>query len=69
MLGLREYDPEAVQGAVLTLRELERQIELYRSRSAADRRQIVGLQPKRAEVILAGACIVRTILGKLRRTS
>ena len=30
MLGFREYDPEAVQGAVLTLRELERQIELYR---------------------------------------
>ena len=67
MLGLREYDPEAVQGAVLTLREVERQIELYRSRSAEDRRQIVGLQPKRAEVILAGACIVRTILRKLRK--
>ena len=26
---------------------------------------IVGLQPKRAEVILAGACIVRTIMDKL----
>jgi exopolyphosphatase/guanosine-5'-triphosphate,3'-diphosphate pyrophosphatase len=67
MLGLREYDPEAVQGAVLTLREVERQIELYRSRSAEERRQIVGLQPERAEVILAGACIVRTILRKLRK--
>jgi exopolyphosphatase/guanosine-5'-triphosphate,3'-diphosphate pyrophosphatase len=67
MLGLREYDPDAVQGAALTLREVERQIELYRSRSAEDRRRIVGLQPKRAEVILAGACIVRTILRKLRK--
>ena len=67
MLGLREYDPDAVQGAVLTLREVERQIELYRSRSAEERRRIVGLQPKRAEVILAGACIVRTILHKLRK--
>ena len=27
--------------------------------------RIVGLQPKRAEVILAGACIVRTIMDKL----
>ena len=26
---------------------------------------IVGLQPKRAEVILAGACIVRTVMDKL----
>ena len=28
-----------------------------------------GLQPKRAEVILAGACIVRTVLDKLGRDS
>ena len=30
-----------------------------------ERRDIVGLQPKRAEVILAGACIVRSVLSKL----
>ena len=30
-----------------------------------ERRTIVGLQPKRAEVILAGACIVRTVMDKL----
>jgi exopolyphosphatase/guanosine-5'-triphosphate,3'-diphosphate pyrophosphatase len=67
MLGLRDYDPDAVQGATLALREVERQIELYRSRSAEERRRIVGLQPNRAEVILAGACIVRTIMRKLRK--
>jgi exopolyphosphatase/guanosine-5'-triphosphate,3'-diphosphate pyrophosphatase len=66
-LGLREYDPDAVQGALLGLGEVERQIELYRSRSAEERRRIVGLQPERAEVILAGACIVRAILLLLRR--
>ena len=47
--------------------EIERQIELYRSRTAEQRREIVGLQPARAEVILAGACIVRTVLDKLQR--
>ena len=49
--------------------EVDRQIERYRGLSAEARRQIVGLQPKRAEVILAGACIVRTIMDKLKSTS
>jgi exopolyphosphatase/guanosine-5'-triphosphate,3'-diphosphate pyrophosphatase len=52
---------------VLSRAEVERQIELYRSRDVEARRQIVGLQPKRADVILAGACVVRTVLDKLGR--
>jgi exopolyphosphatase / guanosine-5'-triphosphate,3'-diphosphate pyrophosphatase len=64
-LGLATYDPELVQGAVLDQAEIDRQIELYRSRDTEARRVIVGLQPKRAEVILAGACIVRTVMDKL----
>jgi exopolyphosphatase/guanosine-5'-triphosphate,3'-diphosphate pyrophosphatase len=63
--GLATYDPDVVHGTVLDLAEIDRQIELYRTRGADDRRGIPGLQPKRAEVILAGACIVRTILTKL----
>jgi exopolyphosphatase/guanosine-5'-triphosphate,3'-diphosphate pyrophosphatase len=62
---LTQYDPEVVQGTVLDRAEIDRQIELYRSRDADARRAIVGLQPKRAEVILAGACIVRTVMEKL----
>ena len=64
-LGLDPYDPDAVQGAVLERADIDRQIELYRSRDAEGRRAIVGLQPKRADVILAGACIVRTVMEKL----
>jgi exopolyphosphatase/guanosine-5'-triphosphate,3'-diphosphate pyrophosphatase len=64
-LALATYDPDLVQGAVLDRAEIDRQIELYRTRDAERRRQIVGLQPKRAEVILAGACIVRTVMDKL----
>jgi exopolyphosphatase/guanosine-5'-triphosphate,3'-diphosphate pyrophosphatase len=63
--GLATYDPSVVQGTVLDRAEIDRQIELYRSREADARRGIVGLQPKRAEVILAGACIVRTVMEKL----
>ncbi len=54
-----------VQGAVLDRAEIDRQIELFRTRTSEQRRSIVGLQPKRADVILAGACIVRTVLAKL----
>ena len=64
-LAMDTYDPDAVQGHVLDKAEIERQIELYRSQGAEERRSIVGLQPSRAEVILAGACIVRTVMDKL----
>ena len=63
--GLATYDPDVVQGTVLDRREIDRQIDLYRTRTAEQRQAIVGLQPARAEVILAGACIVRTVLTLL----
>jgi exopolyphosphatase / guanosine-5'-triphosphate,3'-diphosphate pyrophosphatase len=62
---LAAYDPDVVQGTVLDRAEIDRQIDLYKSRTAEQPRGIVGLQPARAEVILAGACIVRTVLDKL----
>ncbi len=64
-LGLPAYDAKLIQGAILDRSEVDRQIEMYRSRDANERRSIVGLQPKRAELILAGACIVRTVMDKL----
>jgi exopolyphosphatase/guanosine-5'-triphosphate,3'-diphosphate pyrophosphatase len=67
--GLATYDPDVVRGTVLDDAEIDRQIELYRTRNADERRAIVGLQPGRAKIILAGAGIVRTVLTKLGRTS
>ncbi len=66
--GLVRYDPAIIQGAVLDAAEIDRQIETYRSREAEARRMVTGLQPQRAEVILAGACIVRAVMAKLGRT-
>ena len=68
-LGLERYEPGRVRGLELEAAEVDRQIELYRTRDAEQRRSIRGLQPKRAEVILAGACIVRTVLAALGRDS
>ena len=66
---LSKYDPDVIQGSKIDRDEVERQVAQYRVLSAEDRRQIVGLQPKRAEVILAGACIVKTIMDKLKCSS
>ena len=62
---LVRYDSTIVQGAVLDRAEIDRQIELYRLMDADARRAIIGLQPKRADVILAGACIIRVVMEKL----
>ena len=62
---LATYDPDVVQGTILERDEIDRQIEMYRTKDAEARRSIVGLQPKRADVILAGCCIVRTVMEKL----
>ena len=67
--GLAVYDPDVVQGTILDRAEIERQVELYRTRDFETRRAIIDLQPKRADIILAGACIVLTVLDKLDRES
>jgi exopolyphosphatase / guanosine-5'-triphosphate,3'-diphosphate pyrophosphatase len=69
LLGLATYDPDVVQGTVLSRAAVDRQIELLRTCDVEARRQIVGLQPKRADVILAGACVVRTVMDKLGKDS
>ena len=62
---LVRYDPDIVHMTVLDRVDLDREIELFRTTDTEARRRIVGLQPGRAEVILAGACIVRTVMDKL----
>jgi exopolyphosphatase / guanosine-5'-triphosphate,3'-diphosphate pyrophosphatase len=66
---LAVYDPTIIQGTVLDRETVDREIEQFRTRDADARRTIVGLQPARAEVILAGACIVRTVMDKLGQLS
>jgi exopolyphosphatase/guanosine-5'-triphosphate,3'-diphosphate pyrophosphatase len=69
-LALAPYDPDVVQGAVVSRGEVERQIDLYRSMSHEERRdRVVGLQANRAPVILAGALIVATVMEKLGKDS
>jgi len=67
--GMKKYDPDKVQGAVLTKEEVSNQIEIYLSKTVEERKSIIGLQPKRAETILAGATILYAILERIKKDS
>ena len=59
---LESYDPTVIQGSILTLEDVAAQIKDYASKTLEERRAIIGLQPKRADVILAGACILEAVM-------
>ncbi|MBN2576058.1 MAG: Ppx/GppA family phosphatase [Deltaproteobacteria bacterium] len=65
-LGLASYDPARVHGHRLALAALEREIARLRASTQAERERMAGLDPKRADVILAGACILRQIVVAAR---
>ena len=60
-----KYDPDVIQGSTLTRADVDGQIADYAARTVEQRRELPGLQPKRADVILAGACILKDILTRL----
>lgn len=64
--GLERYSHSEVHGSRLSRQEVERQVELYRSRTLAERKQIPGLEPKRADVIFAGALLILRIMAFFR---
>lgn len=60
-----KYDPAVIQGSTLTVEDVDAQIAEYSSRTIEERKELPGLQPKRADVILAGSCILKVILTRL----
>ena len=56
--GLDRYDPNVIHGSALTREEIMRQTALYAKCTDEERREIKGLSPKRADIILGGACII-----------
>ncbi len=61
--GLRHYSHSEVHGSRLRRAEIERQAALYQAKTVAERKQIAGLEPMRADVILAGALLIERILN------
>jgi exopolyphosphatase / guanosine-5'-triphosphate,3'-diphosphate pyrophosphatase len=61
--GLDPYDPDRVEGHVLTDAECRRILELLASKPLAQRRKVRGLHPDRAPTIVAGALILLEALA------
>ena len=59
------YKPDVIHGSKLSLEDIETQVQDFTKKTIEERRRTVGLQPKRADVILAGSCILRAILKLL----
>ena len=60
------YEPDRVHGYRLTAAEVGRLLETARRLPLAERRRLPGLQPERADVIIAGTLVVRHVLASLR---
>lgn len=65
-LGLPHAGTQEIHGFRLTIREIQRQINLFSSLPLADRQAIPGLHPQRADVIAVGAQILLALLERFR---
>ena len=64
-LGLVDYDPLRVHGHKLGDRAVKAQLERLAALPLAKRRELPGLDPERAPVIIAGAVILREVMHHL----
>jgi exopolyphosphatase / guanosine-5'-triphosphate,3'-diphosphate pyrophosphatase len=60
---LATYSHAAIQGSRITARQVRAQLSSLQMKTIAQRKEIIGLDPKRAEVIFAGACLIERILS------
>lgn len=60
---MKIYKPWAVHGAYLKKERLEKLVELLATKTIAERQELPGLEPLRADVILAGAILLNEIMS------
>ncbi len=65
VLGLDEYQPERINNLVVPARVLDDQAARLAALPLAERRRMRGLEPERADIIIAGLAILRGILEVL----
>ncbi len=67
--GLDEFNFERIHHFSLKKEDLRNQLLLYRSKTIAERRKMLGLPSSRADVILAGAAILYLAMEKVNSPS
>lgn len=63
--GLIEYRPELVHGFVLSRERVTHWLDLLTALPLEERRKLAGLQPERADIIVAGVTIIEAVLRGL----
>jgi exopolyphosphatase/guanosine-5'-triphosphate,3'-diphosphate pyrophosphatase len=66
-LGLDEFNGEKIHALHLTIGDLRDQIKELQEKDPAARKQVQGLPPDRADIILAGAMIILATMERLRK--
>jgi exopolyphosphatase/guanosine-5'-triphosphate,3'-diphosphate pyrophosphatase len=62
---LKIWDGARVQGSVLTMADLEKQLKLFRKTTVAQKSKIPGMVKGREDTILAGTLILKKVMEKL----
>ncbi|MCF8032697.1 MAG: hypothetical protein K9K66_06940 [Desulfarculaceae bacterium] len=66
LLGMKVYEPGRVNNLGAGLNELDEQLSRLSALPLSQRRQVPGLEPERADIILAGMAILKGLLLVLR---
>lgn len=66
---LSKFNEKEINGYVLTKIDLEENLYLFLNKTLEDRKKIIGLEPDRADVIIAGNLILLILLDILNKTS
>jgi exopolyphosphatase/guanosine-5'-triphosphate,3'-diphosphate pyrophosphatase len=64
-LSMATYDGALVHGHVMLRREVDRTVRELAAKPLAERQNVCGLEPKRADVIVAGGIIALALLERL----
>lgn len=64
--GLTRYSHSQVHGSFLSRVEIRRQMALFKTKTVAERKRIPGLEPQRADVILAGTLLIDRMIELFR---
>ena len=63
-LALEKYGTEQVNGLWLTKEQIEDRIQELAGQTLDQRKEVVGLSPGRADIIITGACIVAELMER-----